>query len=121
MRDKGFELLGLLKGSLKYIITSTFELSSIQQSCLFFLLHFLKNFIQILELDSGVESNSKIQSSLEILFALGEKASHGLKDKSHLHNIRNLLYPQNIQILKMSSMSKLVLVKSALTWRLRCS
>ena len=73
MRDKGFELLGLLKGSLKYIITSTFELSSIQQSCLFFLLHFLKNFIQILELDSGVESNSKIQSSLEILFALGEK------------------------------------------------
>ena len=81
MRDKGFELLGLLKGSLKYIITSTFELSSIQQSCLFFLLHFLKNFIQILELDSGwIKFKNPIFSG--DIICTWWKASHGLEDKS---------------------------------------
>ena len=121
MRDKSFELLGLLKGTLKYIITSTFELSSIQQISLFFLLNFFEEFYTNSWIGLGCWIKFKNPIFSGDIICTWWKGITRIGRQISLHNIRSLLYPQNKQILKMSSMSKLVLVKSALTWRLRCS
>ena len=57
MINQSFEIRRVLEGSLKYILTKPF-LYSTNPSCL----HYLKNSIQILELDKGPVFKFKIQS-----------------------------------------------------------